>query len=217
MTDDRFDEYLKDAAEREYHAPPPTPTDEMWARVEAARRNRSHRPTPVVSLGWRRPWTAPLMAVAAVLLLGIGIGRWIVPEITGGGRDDTTDATTSTATTASMEARRVRGESATRYYALDHLRRVEYLLTDYQTGRVTDDFRNSTRGLLTDTRQLLDSPQLKDPKIRRLLEDLEVLLAQVAQLTPNGQGEERALIDDNLAERAIRRRLRNVIPAGPTA
>ena len=94
---------------------------------------------------------------------------------------------------------------------------MDYLLTDYQTGHVTEEFRASSRDLLAETRQLLDSPRLTDPQIRRLLEDLEMLLAQIAQLAPNGPGGERALIDDNMAERAIRPRLRNAIPAGPAA
>ena len=66
---------------------------------------------------------------------------------------------------------------------------------------------------------LLTAQRLSDPSTRVLLEDLELLLVQVARLAPaqKGQADERALIDDNMAERAIRLRLRDAIPAGPTA
>lgn len=209
MSDEELDERLRELA-RGYREPPTVPREEIWARVEAARRQDPTRTTPILSLASRRrTWLRPAMALAATLVLGIAIGRWALPELQPGG-----PATTAFRESPAQEAR---GETVMKYYALDHLRRVDYLLTDYQTGRVTDEFRSSSRDLLVETRQLLESPRLKDPKIRRLLEDLEVLLAQVAQLTPNGPGVERALIDDNMAERAIRPRLRNAIPSGPTA
>lgn len=215
MTDDGFEDYLKDAADREYRPPPATPKDAIWARIEAARRDPARRrTTPVVSLDSRRRWAGPALAAAAILALGIGIGRWLVPEVSG--RNEIATAPSPAAAPEAAPAD-PRAETVTRFYAIDHLRKVEYLLTDYQTGRVSGEFRATSRSLLAETRLLLDSPRLTDPAIRRLLEDLEVLLAQVAQLTPNGPGEERVLIDDNLAERAIRPRLRNAIPAGPTA
>jgi hypothetical protein len=37
MTDDQLDQRLRDAA-RSYNAPPQTPREEMWARIEAGRR-----------------------------------------------------------------------------------------------------------------------------------------------------------------------------------
>ena len=49
MTDDeRFDEFLR-AAAQDYHRPPETPRDAMWARIETARRAQAgidgHPPT----------------------------------------------------------------------------------------------------------------------------------------------------------------------------
>ncbi len=215
MTDDqdeKLDERMREITS-EYHRPPATPRDEIWAGIEAARRRRAGGGDVVDLASRRRSWIRTGLALAAVLVMGIAIGRWVMPEFrTRGGQ-----------VPAAVVARRetpaqvIRGESMIRYYALDHLRRVDYLLTDYQTGHVTEEFTASTKGLLSETRQLLESPRLKDAKIRRLLEDLEVLLAQVAQLAPNGPGVERALIDDNMAERAIRPRLRNAVPSGPTA
>jgi len=42
MTDDRFDWVLREAAQ-DYHRPPDTPREEMWQRIEAARRARRAR------------------------------------------------------------------------------------------------------------------------------------------------------------------------------
>lgn len=214
MTDDqdeKLDERIRELA-GEYHRPAATPRDEIWARIEAARRHRTGGGEVVDLSSRRRGWLRTGLALAAMLVMGVAIGRWVMPEFRAGAGES--PAVIARRETPAQEAR---GETMVRYYALDHLRRVDYLLTDYQTGHVTDEFTASTRNLLSETRQLLESPRLKDARIRRLLEDLEVLLAQVAQLAPNGPGVERALIDDNMAERAIRPRLRNAVPSGPTA
>jgi hypothetical protein len=71
MTDERLGEPLERAA-REYHRPPATPREEMWARVQAERaRRRSTR--RVIEL---RPWLRWSLAAAAVLLVGVAIGRF---------------------------------------------------------------------------------------------------------------------------------------------
>lgn len=204
MDDDRLDETLASAA-REYRRPPATPREEIWAGIEAGRRRQAA--TPVIALADRRrsTWIRAGLALAAVLLLGIAIGRWQPAVVTG--------PTPADAALAANE----RGTTMVRYAAIEHLSRINALLTDYQTGTGAEELRGNARDLLSRTRLLLDARYLEDPAIRALLEDLEMLLIQVAQLPSNGVGTERALIDDNLAERAIRPRLRNAIPAGPAA
>ena len=212
MTDDRLDKIISDAA-RGYREPPETPREAIWQRIEAARRNQPIAAKPqVIDIQSRRRlprWAIGVVAAAAILLVGIAVGRWSLPEINRAGPEPST--------VASAPATDARAEVMIRYAAIEHLGRVESLLTDYETGHTNGDFRSNARNLLSRTRLLLDSKSLADPAMRKLLEDLEVLLVQVAQLTPNGQGEERALIDDNLAGQAIRPRLRNAIPSGPTA
>src|SRR3989442_5443322 len=69
MTEDRFDRLLQDAVQ-DYHRPPPTPREEMWQRIAAARAARRRR---VIVL---RPWLRWGLGIAAVLVLGFAIGRW---------------------------------------------------------------------------------------------------------------------------------------------
>src|SRR5207247_40330 len=69
MTDDRFDERLRDAAQ-DYHRPPATPREELWRRIAAVRAARRQR---VMVLRPALRWGA---GIAAVLALGIAIGRW---------------------------------------------------------------------------------------------------------------------------------------------
>ncbi|MGE0439771.1 MAG: hypothetical protein AB7L66_10525 [Gemmatimonadales bacterium] len=208
--DDRLDERTE-AMARDYHAPPPTPREEIWARIEAARRTGRPSPAPVIDIASRRRmprWVPTVVAIAATLVLGVAIGRLTLP-----GTDAAPPVETVAATAVAPSQRAI---TVTRYAAIEHLSRVSTLLTDYQTGSEGAELPDHARSLLSRTRLLLDAPAL-EPEIRTLLEDLEVLLVQVAQLPPNGQGIERSLIDDNLAERAIRSRLRNAIPAGPAA
>jgi hypothetical protein len=216
MTDDRFDEWLRDAAQ-EYHRPTETPGEEIWARIEAARRARAAgcEPggKPVIDLDARRgrwrPRLGPLVALAAVLLLGVAIGRWSLRS-RGAGSPGAPPVLAADSTTAGLSV-------AGRVAAAEHLSRVEALLTDYRTGRTDTDFRSLARELLSRTRLWLDAGRVDDARLRALLEDLELVLVQIAQLAPNGPAAERALIDQGLAERQIRARLQRVMPASPTA
>lgn len=70
--DDEFDDLLRDAAAT-YNAPPVPPRDAMWTAISRARET-----TAVVPIATARParrWGPLIAAAAAVLLLGIAIGR----------------------------------------------------------------------------------------------------------------------------------------------
>src|SRR6266516_1781710 len=69
MTDDRFDERLRQAAQ-DYHRPPDTPREELWRRIAAARAARQRQ---VIVF---RPALRWGVGIAAVLALGVAIGRW---------------------------------------------------------------------------------------------------------------------------------------------
>ncbi|HKV71320.1 MAG TPA: hypothetical protein VJN62_08735, partial [Gemmatimonadales bacterium] len=72
--EDRFEQELTRMAQ-DYHRPPETPRDEMWARITAERARRRDE-AKVVPL---RRWMAWSLAAAAVLVLGVLIGRATVP------------------------------------------------------------------------------------------------------------------------------------------
>ena len=57
---------------------------------------------------------------------------------------------------------------------------------------------------------LLDSPAAaSDPRLKNLLEDLELVLAQLAQLPPERRGPELTLIAEALEQRDVVPRLRS--------
>src|SRR5207302_4658215 len=69
MTDDRFAERPRQAAQ-DYHRPPATPREELWHRIAAARAARRRH---VIVVRPRLRWG---VGIAAVLALGVAIGRW---------------------------------------------------------------------------------------------------------------------------------------------
>ena len=74
----------------------------------------------------------------------------------------------------------------------------------------------TARGLLATNRLLLDSPAARDRKTRALLEDLELVLAEIAQLSPEAPAGDRELIREDLERGGRLSRLRTVVPAGTT-
>ena len=83
-----------------------------------------------------------------------------------------------------------------------------------QTGSA--DVAGWARDVLSNTRLLLDSPAASDPKQRRLLEDLELVLVQLVEFTPDSSGSERQMIDSTLAHGHVLSRIRYAVPAGAT-
>ena len=193
MTHDRFEERLRDAA-ASYHMPPATPRDEMWAAIAT---RRAEERTRVV-----RPWMRWGVGIAAVLLLGIGIGRLTAPS--------GDEQPSSVALIESGNGNGVYRAAATLY-----LSRTEAFLTgfraDAQRGQLDSGFTASARELLTATRLVLDSPAGRDARLRSLLEDLELVLAQIAHYD---SGEDVQFIDQGLDQRGVLLRLRAEIPAG---
>ena len=69
--------------------------------------------------------------------------------------------------------------------------------------------------LLSTTRLLLDSPAAEDPELQVLLEDLELVLAQVVRLSSKRPQQELEMITDALAERDVLPRLQNAVTSFP--
>lgn len=200
MNDDRFEERLREVA-RDYHRPPETPREEMWTAIEAGRR----RPTTRVFIlrpAWR--WG---LGMAAVLLVGIAIGRWIHPVTQGG---------------VPASGLATRSNLAYGVAAVQYLNRTETLLTgfraDARAGRVDTLFIDQARELLSSTRLLLQCPAGQDPHLKPLLEDLELVLAQIA-LLPGSRRDtlDVDLITQGMDQQSVLTRLRTAIPAGPAS
>ena len=72
--------------------------------------------------------------------------------------------------------------------------------------------RDASR-LLSTNRLLLDSPAAADPEMRRLLEDLELVLAQIAQASAEQGTDPTEFILHALEENSVLLRLRAAMPA----
>ncbi|MDB4872021.1 MAG: hypothetical protein JWL97_3025 [Gemmatimonadales bacterium] len=112
------------------------------------------------------------------------------------------------------------GSSAYQLTAVRHLSEAEALLTSFRTRTTTDQQMDAQLGswareLLSNTRLLLDSPVANDPQRRPLLEDLELVLVQIVQLSPGSTPQDRELIEKTLQHDHVMTRLRTAIPAGP--
>jgi hypothetical protein len=72
-------------------------------------------------------------------------------------------------------------------------------------------FSNQATELLTSTRLLLDSPAASDARFKDLLEDLELVLAQIAMLQTGRTRQEIDLITDALEERDVVPRIQSAV------
>lgn len=206
---DRLDGRLEKAA-RDYNEPPETPRGPMWARIVAGRADRRRvgnvHPIPI----WRSPrmWV-PAVAVA-VLLIGIAIGRFSTPP------DNVPIAThrpDSTVGERIAELRETASDpTAYQLAALPILSQAELLLTQFRTGDTQEEnggeFSKRAASLLSDTRLLIDSPAADDPKMRRLLGDLELVLVQMVRINAEDEQEEKEMINDSMKNRSLLPRLR---------
>jgi len=204
--DDERDAMIRRLAQDTF-APPPAPREELWARIQAARQAETlGTATTVRTLrtGGGRRW-APLawpVGIAALLALAFGLGRYSAP---------TTPAPTPVAESPAAPS------TAHLVAATDYLGRSEAFLTDFRVqaraGQPAASAPAEARRLLGTARLLLDSPVAEDVRLRALLEDLELVLVQIAQL-PDEPRRDLDLITNGLDQRGTLGRLRAAVPAG---
>jgi hypothetical protein len=284
--DDRIGELLRRHAGL-YHAPPATPRDALWSRIEAERGKAGAGPAGdgrVIPIAPRRNWWLGALAVAAVLALGIALGRISMrqeserqgaagPPVASADRSsdrepesgaigesapatpelgdvavaaDTAPAAVvpapaganpervaprrapgwaapqqQLAAAPSAPERRPARASASDLYRLasqQMLGQAEALLVQYRTDvaaeRMDPAIGRWARDVLTSTRLLLDSPAAEDPGMRDLLEDLELVLAQIVQRTGQSVSLDDEMIGRTIEDRDLLPRLRGAIPAG---
>lgn len=203
MTDerDRFEEVLKTMS-GEYNLPQrETPREEMWTKIRAKR-----TAVPSSRRTARRRWVGWGLAAAATLAVGIGIGR-----ITAGPGGDDGPRLASAAPDTAAPAETEGGSVAYEVAAGEHLSRVEAFLTlfraDARAGRTPDV--TPARALLINTRLLQQSPAVRDPTLRAVLDDVELVLAQIALYESANDGAELELITEGMEQRDVLLKLRS--------
>lgn len=204
MTEEQFERFVRKTVTG-YNRPPATPREEMWRCIEAALRDRGDDGSVDPELGVRRP-VAPRVwwsvGVAAALAAGIAIG-WFAPR-----RGPSADFVRAPAA----------GVTAYRVATTEHLTQVETFLTVFQqearAGRADRQTIAPAGDLLFTTQLLLDSPAGTDVGLRTLLEDVELVLAQIAQYSGAGPVNELDLIDQGIEQRAVLLKLQAAVAAG---
>ena len=207
-----------------YNVPPETPREQMWAAI-ATGLDRTPSATEVDLSEARRRRVAILeeragshrvmgwaVAAAAVLVLGIGIGRMTAP------------LPMESAGPAVIATDGARPGGAMSVAAAEHLGESESLLTmvraDARSGRVDPATAEWANGLLAQTRMLLDARAGRSPAVDDLLLDLELVLVQIAGVAETGSLDEArtrtelALALRSLDEGEVLSRIRAVLPPG---
>jgi hypothetical protein len=207
MQDDDLDTLMREAR-RGYHPPPEPPLDAMWKSIE-------RQAFDVPSLGTRPgrmlSFRLASMAAAASLIIGVGLGR-LSRESGIGNRESGVVATAVESRVPSPESRQNAPVVATTTAYLGETAALLAALHDEaRNGRADKQFITQAGELLTTTRLLLDSPAASNPELRTLLEDLELVLAQIARLPARrGDKTEIDIITKALEQRDVVPRLRSV-------
>jgi hypothetical protein len=195
MTDERFDALMRDAA-RTYNRPPEeAPTAEMWEAIRDSglgtrdsNTNKNTRP--------RALWL-PALRAAALLIVGVALGRG------------------SVLLSSQSDATLARAEDPYRFATNAYLGETANVLftlpTEMPASQAGTDIAPRAEALLRQTRLLLDSPAAADSNTRALLEDLEVVLAQLNRLNASRQQLELDLLNSSLEHRAVLSRLRTAV------
>jgi len=186
-----------------WRIPRDPPLAEMWQAVEA----RAFQARPA-----RTPWTRTLLPLAAMLLLGFGVGQ-LSPRLL------QHRFTPSAPPLAVIPAAATDSRDPFVGIATDYIERVTGLLVTLSDA----PHRGQTipiaqaRELLATTRLLMDSPQAGNPHLRALLDDLELVLAQIVRLPPRAASPDVYLIDQTLDEREVLPRLRGMLAENSTS
>ncbi len=191
------------------------PRDMMWARIQQHRRQVADAAVagtmvvapPMVgralTASRRRPWVLRAAGIAAMVVGGIGVGRYLLPA-TGPSRYQSAvaqvasraDSIAALGLGPDALAEMPRSDDPAHVAMEEHLAHTVALLT---TVRNEDpalgppaDVSGWARDLLGTTRLLLDEPQLRDERTRRLLQDLELVLVQIVQARKAAPATQRA-------------------------
>jgi hypothetical protein len=173
------------------------PREMMWARVQ------QQRQSGIANASRPRLWLARAAGIAALVLGGIGIGRYLMP-VTGPSKyqlalsqsAERADSIAALGLGPEALAALPRADDPAHVAMEEHLVSTVALLTtvrDEDPSRApAADVSGRARDLLGTTRMLLDEPQLRDERTRRLLQDLELVLVQIVQARTSAPETKRA-------------------------
>jgi hypothetical protein len=220
MKEEEFNELMRDAAET-YRRPPDPPLDEMWGAIDASLGPRSdqggvrrtsipRKPSPLHF--WQQQW----FRIAAALVIGVGLGRvWTtLPRATSSIGQLRVAAVPDSVSSRSPNAKAALSEPydrATTQYLGQTAALLIALPNEVRAGHADAQFISRAGDLLLTTRLLLDSPASSDPAMRNLLEDLELVLAQVVSLRNERGHAELDLINQALEQRDVMPRLQSAV------
>lgn len=198
MNDEHFERLMKDAADF-YNRPPAAPLDEMWATIEGESFGTALPRTRRLNL-LANPW----LRMAAVLVLGIAIGR---------GMHRTPPVVTPAPTTAADASDSY--QLTTDRYLAQTVSLLVQLPKQLQSGHTDTAFIARANKSLATVRLLMDSPAASNPRLRSLFEDLELVLVQVVQMPKGGSATDASLIQQAMQQRAVMPRLRDAVAETP--
>jgi hypothetical protein len=209
MDENRFDEVLRDLP-RDFNKPPEPPLDEMWGVIEDAHFNAPVSISKPGGLTSRAPW----LAAAAALVIGIGIGRYVP---LGKGSASGTASPSPLASTQPLPpgsdtsaVGKAYRDQTSRYLGQAAALLISLPATD-SIGNADGSFAGKAADLLVTTRLLIDSPAAQDPKVRSLLEDLELVLVQIARLRGEGNKGDLDLIHQAVEQGDVLSRLNSAV------
>ena len=211
MDEKNFEDIIADLPET--FRPPVDPRyDEMWRAIESAHFDSAGKRRDVR----RRTLTAlPWLAAAASLFIGIAIGRNSASSPRGASSPVATVATAAANPSTASPASDTYREASTRYLeeaaalliALPNPTGPDRLASRAANSKLAD----KASDLLVTTRLLLDSPAAQDPKLHTLLEDLELVFAQIARLRVEKSRSDLDLIHQAVEQGDVLSRLNSVV------
>ena len=209
--DDRIPERVLAEAKR-YNLPPAlsrSDLDDMWTRVESealaappvaaspSRRGDAGQPSPL------RFW----LPLAAAMVLGVAIGRYTAAPR---GGDAGTQQVASRPELRDSVSLDEPYQSRTSQYLGQAAALLVALPIEVRDSGGSEPYMGRAHDLLLTTRLLMDSPAAaRDPRFRELLDDLELVFAQLVRLQSAQSSEELELIREALEQRDVLPRLRS--------
>jgi hypothetical protein len=205
MSDEpKFDDLLRREVQG-YRSAGEPPAAAMWSRIEG---DGADAIRPGYRLARRWTWVAVGAGIAAALVVGVAIGR----------RSMTNTLPPSPSTiAASVDASHdVQLQAAT----MNHFVQAEIFLTevraDLTTGRRNPERSERSRQLLARTRLLLANDAADAPMVERLLQDLELVLAEISAFPDSdGRSIDARLLDERLRTGTVLPRIRTILPSPP--